>query len=108
VTRLTVGGEADSLIKAAVGLELVTIIAIQLLTVHRRNVGTEVALVIETENIGIARVHLFQLELGMRFPERSEHCGETLRRSGQFENNLLRRMRVSMERVARNAHSFLC
>ena len=107
MTGLTIGGEIDSLIEPAVRLELVTIIAIELLSVHRWNVSSEVALMIETKQIGIARVHPLQLKFGMRFPKRSERRGETLRRSRQFENDLLGRLRVSMERVARHACSFL-
>ena len=69
MTRLTIRGKTGSLIKPAVRLELVTIIAVELLSVHGRNVGSEVALMIETERIGIARIHPFQLKFGMRFPK---------------------------------------
>src|ERR1700704_769697 len=108
MTRLTIGGKTDSLIKAAVRLELVAIIAIEFLSIHRRNVGSEVTLMIETKHIGIARVHSFQLKFGMRFPKRSERRGKTLRRPWQFEDDLLRGMRMSMKRVPRNTHSSLC
>ena len=65
------------------------------------------ALMIETKNIGIARADTFELKFGVIFPERRERVGETLRRSRQLQNDLLRGMRMSMERIARNGHSFL-
>src|ERR1700719_1348531 len=107
MASLTVGSETNPLIKAAVGLELMAIITIELLPVHRRNVGSEVALMIETKHVGIARVDAFQLKLGMRLPKRREGGGETLRRPRQFKDDLLRRMRMPMKGVPRHAHSFL-
>ena len=89
MTRLAIGSETDPLIKAAVRLELVAIIAIELLSIHRRNVGSEMALMIETQHIGIARADAFQLKFGMRFPKRIECRRKTLRRSRQLENDLL-------------------
>ena len=106
MTRLTIRGETDSLIKAAVWLQLMAIIAIEFLSVHWRDVGGEMPLMIETQNIGIARVQPFQLKFGMLFPKRRKRVGETLRRSRQFEDDLLRGMRMSMKHVARKAHSF--
>jgi hypothetical protein len=107
MTGLTVSGKTDPLIKMTVGLELVAIIAVEPLPVHRRNVGSEMALVIETKHIGIARVRPFQLEFGMRFPKRREGRGKTLRRPRQFKDDLLRRMRMPMERISRDVRSFL-
>src|SRR6266513_5720077 len=107
MTRLTIGGKTDPLVKATVGLELVTIIAIEFLSIHRWNVGSEMALMIETQYIRIARIHPFQLKFRMRFPKRSERRGKTLRRPRQFEGDLLRGVRMSMKRVPRNAHSSL-
>jgi len=108
VTRLAVSGKSDPLIKAAVRLELVAIIAIEFLSIDRRDVTSEVALVIEAKHIGIARADALQLKFGMRFPKRRECRCKTLRRPRQFENDLLGGMRMSMESVARNAHSSLC
>src|SRR5256885_11594993 len=106
MTRLAIGTETDALIKAAVRLELVAIIAIELLSIHRRNVGSEMALMIETQHIGIARADAFQLKFGMRFPKRSECRCKTLRRPRQLENDLLRGMWMSGECIARKVHSF--
>src|SRR5438477_639712 len=107
MTGLAIGGKTDPLIKATVRLELVTIIAIEFLSVHRRDVGRQVTLVIETKQVGIARVNTFQLKFGMRFPKRSERRGKTLRRSRQLEDDLLRRVRMPMKSIARNAYAFL-
>ena len=106
MTRLAIGTETDALIKAVVRLELVAIIAIELLSIHRRNVGSEMVLMIETQHIGIARADAFQLKFGMRFPKRSECRGKTLRRPRQLENDLLRGMWMSVECIARKVHSF--
>src|SRR6266550_6754266 len=107
MTRLTIGGKTDPLVKAAVGLEFVAIIAIEFLSVHRWDVGSEMALMIKAKHVGIARVDPFQLKFRMRFPKRSERRGKTLQRPRQFEDDLLRGMRMSMKRVPRNAHSSL-
>src|SRR2546430_15888418 len=106
MTRLAIGTETDALIKAAVRLELVAIIAIELLSIHRRNVGSEMALMIETQHIGIARADAFQLKFGMRFPKRSECLCKTLRWPRQLKNDLLRGMWMSVECIARKVHSF--
>src|SRR5947208_13617773 len=89
MTRLAIGSETDPLIKAAVRLELVAIIAIELLSIQRRNVGSEMTLMIETQHVGIARADACQLKFGMRFPKRSECRRKTLRRSRQLETDLL-------------------
>src|SRR5438552_15243821 len=106
MTRLAVGRKTQPLIKAAVRLELVAIIAIELLSIQRRNVGSEMALMIETQHVGIAHADAFQLKFGMRFPKRSECRRKTLRRSRQLENDLLRGMWMSVECIARKVHSF--
>src|SRR2546430_11696674 len=106
MTRLAIGTETDALIKAAVRLELVAIIAVELLSIHRRNVGSEMALMIETQHIGIARADAFQLKFGMRFPKRSECRGKALRRPRQLENVLLRGMWMSVECIAPQVHCF--
>src|SRR2546430_9374086 len=108
MTRLAIGTETDALIKAAVRLEQVAIIAIELLSIHRRNVGSEMALMIETQHIGIARVDAFQLKFGMRFPKRSECRCKTLRRPPPLENVLLTGTWVPEEAIARQGHSFSC
>src|SRR5438132_7698952 len=90
MTRLAIGSKTDPLIKAAVRLELVAIIAIELLSIQRRNVGSEMALMIETQHVGIARADAFQLKFGMRFPKRSECRRKTLRRSRQLDRKSTR------------------
>ena len=69
MTRLTIGGEIDELVKAAVGLRFMAVIAFQSLAVHRRNVGREMALMVEAEHIGIARIYSLELKFGMPIPE---------------------------------------
>lgn len=107
MTRLTVRREINARVKSAVRLRLVAIIAIELLSVHRWNVGRKVSLMIEAQRIGIARVHGLELEFRMVAPERGERFGVTLRRSRQIEHGLLRRLRMSMKRGRRKLHSAL-
>src|SRR5438876_12162430 len=105
MTRLAIGSETDPLIKAAVRLELVAIIAIELLSIQRRNVGSEMTLMIETQHVGIARADECQRKFGMRFPKRCECRSKTLRRSRQLENDLLRVVGRSVEYMTRKVHS---
>ena len=107
MTGLTIVRESNSLHQVTVGLRLVAVSAIKLLPVHRWNVGSEMTLVIETQNIRVAGVRAFELEFGMAVPKIHERRGVTLRRSRQFKNNLLRRMRMSMKCIARHLHTFL-
>src|SRR5258708_10193454 len=101
VTSLTIVRVRDPLHETAVGLRLMAIIAIELLTVHRWNVGREMALMIKTKHVRIARVLAFELKLRMRFPKIRERAGVTLLRPRQFENDLLRPMPMPIKRVAR-------
>src|SRR2546423_10173475 len=86
VTRLTIVRESDALHEMTVRRRLMAIIAIELLSIHRRNIGREMPLMVETQNIGVARVDSFQLKLGMRFPKRIERGGITLRRARQLKD----------------------
>src|SRR5256885_17189223 len=108
MTRLAIGTETDALIKAAVRLELVAIIAIELLSIHRRNVGSEMALMIEMQHIGIARADAFQFKFGMRFPKRSECRRKTLRRPRQPENDLLPGMGIAGACIAPKEECSFC
>src|SRR2546423_14828531 len=90
MTRLAIRGEADPLIEPAARLRLVTIIAIELLPVHRRDVVPEMPLMIETQDVGIARFFADQLKLRMPVDEGGEHVGITARRPRHLENELLR------------------
>ena len=60
------------------------VIAIEFLSVHRRNVGRKMALMIKAQQVGIARVLAFQLEFGVRFPEVRKSGCVPLRRPRQF------------------------
>src|SRR5207249_2304309 len=107
VTRLTIVRKSNPLHETTIGLGLMAIVAIEFLSVHWRNVGGEVALMIETEHVGVSRVLALQLKLRMRFREIRERRGVTLRRSRQLEDDLLRRVRMSMKSVTWNRRSFL-
>ena len=72
MARLAVRRKTDPLIKAAAWLRFVAIIAVQLLSVHRRNVIGEMALVIETEHVRITRLLLDELEFRMELAELRE------------------------------------
>src|SRR5437868_5364053 len=107
VTSLTIVRESNALHEMSIRLRLMAVIAIELLSIHRRNIGREMPLMVETQNIGVARVDAFQLELGMRFPKRIERSGVTLRRTRQLKDDLLRRMRMPMKIIAEHGRPFL-
>lgn len=81
MASLTIVRVADSLHETAIRLRLMTVIAIKFLSVDRWNIGREVPLMIETQNVRIARVFALQLKLGMRFPEVCKRRRVTLGRS---------------------------
>src|SRR4051794_39604993 len=93
VTRLAIRRETDSLIEPAARLRFVAVIAVELLPVHQRNVVSEMPLMIEAQDIGIARFVTNQLKLRMRVDEGRKDRGVTARRPRHLENNLLRWMR---------------
>src|SRR5438045_8821232 len=107
MTRLAIRRKIDPLIKAAVGIGLVAVIAIELLAAHLRNIAREMALMIETEYIGIARLLAQELKFRMLAVERVEHLGVAALRSRHFPNHLLRRMRAKMKHGRRKLHPFL-
>ena len=107
VAGLAVRGEIYSLIESAARIRFVAVIAIELLPVHRRNVRREMALVIEPEHIGIARLLAHELEFRMLAVEGSEHLRVTTLRSRHFKNDLLRRMRTQMKHGGRQGRPFL-
>jgi hypothetical protein len=98
MTRLTIRGEADSLHQSAVSLWFVAIIAIELLAVYQRNVAREMPLMIETENVGIARFSGIDLKLRVPIPKRGKNLSVSAGRPGQFEDDALDRLRMPMER----------
>src|SRR2546423_5312617 len=87
VTRLAVRGETDPLIEPAAGLRFVAVIAAELLPVHRRNVVPEMPLVIEAQDIGIARLVADQLKLRMRVDKGRKYRGVTALRPRHLEND---------------------
>src|SRR5436305_4465542 len=99
MTRLAIRGEADPLIEPAGRLGFVAIIAIELLAVHRRNVVRKMALMIEAQNVGIARLVADELEFRMRVGEGGKSLRVTARRPRQLEDDLLRWIRTQMERI---------
>src|SRR3954469_655721 len=99
VTRLTVRRETDSLIEPPARLRFVAVIAVELLPIHRRNVVSEMSLVIEAQDIGIARLVTDQLKLRMRVDEGRKDPCVTTRRPRHLENDLLRRMRSQMKNI---------
>src|ERR1043166_8865139 len=107
VTRLAVCSETDSLIKSAARLRFVTVVAVELLPVHRRNVVPEMPLMIEAQDIGIARFVADQLKLRMRVDEGRKHRSVTACRPRHFKNDLLRRMRAQMKNVRRQGRTLL-
>src|SRR5205085_4280531 len=97
MARLAVGIETDSLIKTSGRLGLVAVGAVQLPAFHRRNIGGEMALVIEAKDIGIADLLLDELELRVRSLERRKDFRITAPGPRRFHNHLLRRVGAEME-----------
>ena len=105
---LAVRLEGDPLIETALGIGLVTVVAVELPALfHGRNVRREMALMIEAEHIGIARLFAHELELRMIAGEGRKHLGITARRPWHFEDDLLGRMRPQMKRRRRKFFSLL-
>ena len=107
MTRLTIRGETDSLHESAFSVEFVAIIAIELLAIYERNVVREMPLMIEAENVGVARFGGIDLKLRVSIPERRKNLGVSTRRPGQFEDDALRRLRMPVERRPIELHPFL-
>ena len=115
VTGLAVGSKGDPLIITAFGIWFVAVIAIEFFSVHPGNVGREMALMIEAQDVAmflpivikIARFFALQLKFRMPIPKRGKRLRVTPRRSGQFQNDLCDRMRMAMEVLPLKLHSFL-
>src|SRR5205085_915936 len=107
MTCLAIRREIDPLIKAVLGIGLVAVIAIELLAVHLRNIAREMALMVEPERVGIARLLAHELKFRMLAIEGSKDLRVTARRSRHFPNHLLRRMRAKMENGGRKLRPLL-
>jgi len=98
VTNLALRGKSDALIVvAAGGIWLMTKTTLELLSPEQRDVGSEMPLMIEFQQIGIEHRFALELKFRMAIPEGSKALGITVRRSRQLEDNLPRRMRVTLE-----------
>ena len=99
VAGLAVRREIDPLIKTALRIGLVAVIAIELLPFHRRNVRGEMAAVVEAQRVGIGRLFANELELRMLAVKRREDLRVTHGRSRPLKNDLLRLLRTEMENL---------
>ena len=98
VTDLALGGKGDALIVVAPGgIWLMTKTTLEFLSPEQRDIGSEMALMVEFQQIGIDYRFALELKFRMTIPEGSKGLGITVRRSRQLENNLPRRMRVTLE-----------
>src|SRR4051794_25048456 len=107
MARQTVRVETDPLIKATVRERFVAERTVEFLAVHRRNIGSEMALVIEPQHIRVLRVDAMKLKLRMLTGERIECLRKPLRRPRQIENVLLRWLRMSILRGDMQIHALL-
>ena len=69
VTRLAIRSETDPLIEPASWFLFVAVIAIELLPVHWRDIVGKMALVIEAQDVGVARFLADELEFRVRIGE---------------------------------------
>ena len=111
VAALAMGLEIDPLIKSALRIGLVTVIAIELLAVHRRNVIGEMPAVVEPQSVWVPRFLPDKLELRVSalvgcLVKRGEGLRVSELGTRQVENDLLRRMRSEMKRVGRQRCPF--
>ena len=107
MTRLTIRDETDSLHEPAFSVGFVAIIAIELLAVYERDVVRKMPLMIEAENIGIARFCGIDLKLRVSIPKRRKDLGVSARRPRQFKDDALRRLRMPVERRPIELHPLL-
>ena len=105
---LAVRLEVDPLIETALGIGLMTVVAVELPALfHGWNVRRIMALMIEAEHIGIARLLAHELKLRMIAGEGRKDLGITARRPRHFKDDLLGRMRPQMKRRGRKFFSLL-
>src|SRR6266576_1311044 len=115
VTGLAVGSKGDPLIITAFGIWFVAVIAIEFFSVHPGNVGREMALMIEAQDVAmflpivikIARFFALLLKFRMHIPKRGKRLCVTPGRSGQYQNDLCDRVRMSMDVLPLKLPSFL-
>ena len=107
MTRLAVRREGDPPVVTPARIGLVTVVTVQFLPLHWRNVTSEMPLVIESKHIGVALLLANELKLRMTTPKRIELLRIAPSGSRQLQNDLLRGMRMSMEILPLKLHAFL-
>src|SRR5438477_8294434 len=104
---LAIRRETDSLIETPLGIRLMTVVAVKFLSFDWRNVRREMALMIETDGVGITRFLAHELKFWMV----SREGGKNLRVSPawprHFEDDLVDRMGPQMKRGRRKLCAFL-
>src|SRR2546421_6343443 len=104
---LAIRAETDSLIETPLGISLMTVVAVKFLSFHRRNVRREMALMIETDDVGIARLLAHELKFWMVSREGGKNLRVSPARPRHFEDDLVDRMRSQMKHVRRKLCAFL-
>src|SRR5437868_6757576 len=104
---LAIRGETDSLIETPLGIRLMTVVAVKFLSFHRRNVRREMALMVETDHVGIAYFLAHELKFRMVPGEGGENLGVSPARTRRFEDDLLDRIRPQMKHSWRKLSAFL-
>src|ERR1700676_1687926 len=104
---LAIRGETDSLIETPLGIRLMTVVAVKFLSLHRRNVRREMALMIETDDVGIACFLADELKFWMVPRERGKNLRVSAGRPRHFEDDLVHRMGPQMKHGRRKLCAFL-
>src|SRR5437870_11796559 len=104
---LTIRRETDSLIETALGIGLMTVITVKFLAFHWRNVRREMALMIETDHVGITRFFPHQLKFWMVPGKGGKNLRISPARPRHFEDNLLHRMWPQMKHCRWKLCAFL-
>src|SRR6266446_6101143 len=104
---LAIRRETDSLIETPLGIRLMTVVAVKFLSFHRWNIRREVALMVETDDVGIARFLAHELKFRMVPREGGKNLRVTPARTRHFEDHLLDWMRPQMKYGWRKLCAFL-
>src|SRR5260370_39626301 len=99
MTRLAVRREGDPLVVTPARIGFVTVVAVEFLPIHWRNVTSEMPLVIESKHIGVALLLANGLKLRRTTPKRIDLSRIAPRRSLKRQTNLLRTKRMHMENL---------
>jgi hypothetical protein len=105
---MAIADEAEPLVITSVGLGLVTVIAVEFLPIHQRNIRRKMPLMIEAQHIRVANFLTTELEFRMAIPKRRKRLRVASSGSLQFEAHPLRRSWMPSECLRRKLHSFLC